>query len=390
MKKETYGLNVEQGIRVLPNREDRIQYYITEDDLPIYEVNRWLEINSMNSFLTGKTYAYSLLSYLRFLKKHNLHYLEVTSKAIIEEYVKFMLYDNGDSINLQGKHTVNSIKQKITVLKCFYEWLEDNSNLENNPLIMNTTKKKNKYSSKKFLYGQIWEFELEKTLNQKLRYKKNQQHTKWYEINEIDSILKKLPSFRDKVIFKISIETGMRIGEILSLKLSNHNHLEGIIEIRKSYDGRNEALVKTNERDLFISDSLNNEINDYIIGERAENDQNSSNFLFINHKGKTKGKELSSKNFLKILKKAAGNTGIDPAKIRTHSGRSTHAQILLDALHKGEVTETYIMEQMGWSNIDTLKTYTRAYNEKSRISLSKEIANKYIQISPLKEGGTSE
>ncbi|MFE0508271.1 hypothetical protein ACWF7H_29235 [Peribacillus butanolivorans] len=53
-----YGLKVEQRLKYIPNLgEEVIQYYITENDIPLYEVNRWVEYVSVNSYKTGGNYA---------------------------------------------------------------------------------------------------------------------------------------------------------------------------------------------------------------------------------------------------------------------------------------------------------------------------------------------
>jgi integrase len=65
-----------------------------------------------------------------------------------------------------------------------------------------------------------------------LRYKKGQNHIKWYSQEKINAIWESLPTLRDKIIFEISIETGMRIGEILGLKLKDFNSDEGWLDIK--------------------------------------------------------------------------------------------------------------------------------------------------------------
>ncbi|TCT26374.1 hypothetical protein EDD68_10275 [Melghiribacillus thermohalophilus] len=63
-------------------------YIITEDGIPLYEVNEWLEANSRNSYGTGVSCANEIMDYLRFLKKLEIHYREVKRKSIIEEFIK--------------------------------------------------------------------------------------------------------------------------------------------------------------------------------------------------------------------------------------------------------------------------------------------------------------
>lgn len=49
--------------------ENELRYLITDNGIPIPEVALWLDLASLNSYLTGERYAYALLKYLRFLKR---------------------------------------------------------------------------------------------------------------------------------------------------------------------------------------------------------------------------------------------------------------------------------------------------------------------------------
>ncbi|MCV5434271.1 tyrosine-type recombinase/integrase, partial [Escherichia coli] len=86
----------------------------------------------------------------------------------------------------------------------------------------------------------------------------------------------------------------------------------------------------------------------YKENDRREADVEYSNYLFLNYKGRYKGRPLKTRNFLNILKDAAEKAGLDRKEIRTHSGRSTRAQELVEIMRdKPEVgvTETLIKEE---------------------------------------------
>ena len=71
-KKETktYGIKVQKTLIETPRLDSdfTVQYMITEDGIPLYEINRWISSVSKNSYLTGKQYGFTLVNYLRFLK----------------------------------------------------------------------------------------------------------------------------------------------------------------------------------------------------------------------------------------------------------------------------------------------------------------------------------
>ncbi|MGE7094400.1 hypothetical protein ACQKII_23810 [Lysinibacillus sp. NPDC048646] len=221
-KQENYGIRVE-----IAKNGDDLRYMLTEEGIPIQDACLWLDFVSMNSYLTGERYAYALLRFFRYLKANNLHYGEITSKKVVEEYIKDLLGLNEVVINYESRMTFTALNTYITVLKGFYHWLEDEKKVTVNPVMFSSKRSKQApLVNTKLLYGQIWQFDLEESILSRVLYRKKHNHLKWYTEQEINNILSELPILRDKVIFSISVETGMRIGEILGLKLDHwHNSL---------------------------------------------------------------------------------------------------------------------------------------------------------------------
>ncbi|MGR5908190.1 hypothetical protein ACT7DL_19825 [Bacillus paranthracis] len=134
--------------------------------------------------------------------------------------MKQLLGLNEKILNVDTNMTYTAVKMNVSVLKSFYYWLEDNMKVMHNPITYESKDIKNiKFKEIKFLYGQIWEFNVEQTILSRLTYKQKRNHLKWYSEEEKENISKFLPTLRDKLIFQISVETGMRIGEILGLRL---------------------------------------------------------------------------------------------------------------------------------------------------------------------------
>ncbi|MFD5957455.1 integrase, partial [Bacillus cereus] len=130
MKHEnTYGLKVKKA-----SNGQILRYLIVEDGIPVPEVCLWLDFVSINSYLTGERYAYALLRYLRYLKRINIHYKDVTKQRVIEEYVKQLLGLNEKILNVDTNMTYTAVKMNVSVLKSFYYWLEDNMKVMHNPI----------------------------------------------------------------------------------------------------------------------------------------------------------------------------------------------------------------------------------------------------------------
>jgi integrase len=380
---EYRGLMVEESL--IPSTRTssgyRKLFIITEDDIPLREVNNWVDTYSINSYLTGREYAYVLLDFLRFLKRRNIHYRDVNNKKILDAYIKHLVYGDNQNTNLIGKKSLDQVKRSLSIIKGFYEWLEENGEIIFNPVRYGVRKDSNNkaFLKGKFLYGQIWSYDIDKSTSlTKLRFKRKQNHLKWYTSEEENLILNHLPTLRNKIIFRITLETGMRIGEVLGLKIDDIDTFDGLIYVKWEMNIENDALVKTNERDLPISEELTELISIYIRGERINSLVDNNDFLFLNSRGKNKGKPVRPRNFLKILKLAAKKSGLDPKIIRTHSGRSTLAQKFVDELNKGNISEQAILDQFGWTSISTLKRYKKTFNDKGRLKVARNIVEKRI------------
>lgn len=351
----------------------------------LLDIYLWLDFISINSYLTGERYAYALLRYLRYLKRINIHYKDVTKQRVIEEYVKQLLGLNEKILNVDTNMTYTAVKMNVSVLKSFYYWLEDNMKVMHNPITYESKDIKNiKFKEIKFLYGQIWEFNVEQTILSRLTYKQKRNHLKWYSEEEKENISKFLPTLRDKLIFQISVETGMRIGEILGLRLGDFDPHNNWLSVIKRDNIKNQAKAKTKERDVPIYETLSEQIQIYKENERRKSDIYYSEYLFLNHKGKYKGEPLKARNFLHILKSAAEKSGMKRSEIRTHSGRSTRAQELVEIMREHPelgVTEGLILEELGWSSVRSLKVYEKGYTKKQRKKVMDKIRTIVIKQS---------
>lgn len=359
------------------------RYIITKNGECLNEVNLWIDINSVESYLTGKKYAYVLLVYFRYLESLNLTYEQVTKKSIIEGFIRYLLYGDNIQTSISGKTTIALVKNYIGIIKNFYFWLEDELIVETNPLLNNRTSSNYSHIKNKFIYGQIYEFNTEESIIKKLRGNERKTYLRWLSKEEIEKIASSFTSDRDKCIFLISHKTGARIGEILGLKLDEYNREEKVLKIRNCKTNDNEVLVKTLERDLYIDDELAQLIDNYIINERQECENalesGYSEYLFLTSKGKNKGKPVRYHAILKAFKKAGEKAGFSSSDIITHSGRSTRAQRLLElSVEYPEIgiSEGFIKDELGWKSYDTIKHYQKALNSRLR----KKVASKINEV----------
>ncbi|MGM0438761.1 MAG: site-specific integrase [Bacillota bacterium] len=123
------------------------------------------------------------------------------------------------------------------------------------------------------------------------------------KIKEIKSILKK-KSYRNYMLFVLGINTGLRIGDLLSLKVEDVRNKSHII-IKEQKTSKNKQFL--------INENLRRELNEYIEG-MAEHE-----YLFQSRVGKNKA--LSRFQAYRILSAAGREAGLE--RIACHSTRKT-------------------------------------------------------------------
>lgn len=350
--------------KVKDGNEDK--YLILEDGEPIYLINKFLSYKSYGSVNTSKSYAYKLCLYLNYLSSINSNFIIAKNKDV-HNFIDYLLFNKDkNTINVKSNVTYSTAVVYLTCIKEFYRYLEDEIS---NVSILSETKEKD--ISESFMYGQIWEIDVKKVLHNRIsRIKENRDYIKWYTDEQIEAILHNLNTLRDKAIFSLTLE-GMRIDEVLSLRLNDYDDLDLII--------RTNRTKRSIPRIIPIRESTAELLNNYIYNERNPVEDSLDTIiddLFINlRKGKNLGKPTTYRNFLLSLKKAAEKAGIDSSKIRTHSGRSTRTMELLDyqAKHPEELTDEQIRQVMGWSNANSIQSYVNTKDERILINIMNKV-----------------
>ena len=106
---------------------------------------------------------------------------------------------------------------------------------------------------------------------------------------------------RNELLFRLLCETGIRLGELLSLRLDNiETGDEPTITVRRTHDDKHDPrayqpVSKTKERTLPITDALARKLFDYSMNDRATTPGAVRHpYLFVTHrKGTTCGQPLS-------------------------------------------------------------------------------------------------
>ena len=163
---------------------------------------------------------------------------------------------------------------------------------------------------------------------------------------EVKKFLESIPSstyleLRDRAMFELLYACGMRVSEIVDLKLADIDFDEGLIRF----------IGKGNkERITPIGDSAKDCLGKYIRAARynLERERKSEN-VFLNRNGQ----KLTRQGFWKILKKYAGKANVSK-NLYPHLFRHSYATHMLE---RGADLRI-VQELLGHSSISTTQIYT--------------------------------
>ena len=264
----------------------------------------YLLIDLKYSKNTIETYNYTLEE---FYKISNKDLCKITEKDI-KKYIEY----------LNKKDSPKTINHHLNVLTSFYNFLLIEEKIETNP-ISNIDKLKTKKSIPKVLSKK----EVEKIL-------------------DIDLINKY--SYRDKAALELMYSSGLRISELVNLKMFHLDLNLGILRVMGK--GSKERIVPIGEMALKY---LNIYINEY----RPLLNKNNKDYVFLNNRGTA----LSRQSLFKKVKLIAIKKNIK-TKFTPHTLRHSFATHMLE---NGADLRS-IQELLGHSDISTTQIYTHISN----------------------------
>lgn len=271
----------------------------------------YLTDNKRYSPYTITSYKKDTYDYLEFLKKNNID-IKNSNYKIVEEYSKYLY---------KKKLSKRSIARKYSSIRTFYNYLEKNNILENNIFNLLENPKK--------------EEKLPRFINE-------------YELDKMFEIPDNSPKGqRDRLILEILYGTGVRVSELVNIKINDIDFNNNSIKVR----GKGNK-----DRYVFYGKYCKEAINNYIKNGRISllNGQ-TCDYLLLNRFGKN----ISVVSIRKILNEIINKCSLD-IKISPHVLRHTFATHLLnegaDIMH--------VKELLGHSSLSTTSIYTHVTNEK--------------------------
>lgn len=195
---------------------------------------------------------------------------------------------------------------------------------------------------------------------------------------------KEAVQLRNYLQLLILYSTGMRVGELMALRIEDINsHLNTISVIRRQDDGvdqrKNKPHAKTRGRDLELDSEIINILEYYISSYRdLTASSNLHPFIFISHQGSTKGQAMSIDALASVFKKIRKHIKAKDISFFTpHSLRhawncrfSKHCDLNRETISFTEETEMrcYLM---GWSPRSKM---AEIYNKRHIKEKAKEVS----------------
>lgn len=266
------------------------------------------------SKLTIDGYYRDLSIFLEYLNENNISSYNAVDYKDIRLYINY-LYDL--------KYTNKTISRHISSLRSFFKYLKKENIIDNNPMLLVSNPK------------------LDKKLPKYLNFNDTEKL-----LNAFDN--KNYVSIRNSLILEILYSTGIRVGEITNIKVSDISISNETIKVTGK--GNKERIV-------YFGSRCKNLLNLYFKESYNELNKNNIDYLLLS---KT-GKKINEREIRTIVDEAAIIAGIK-IKISPHVLRHTFATHML----QDGADLRSVQELLGHENLSTTQIYTHLTNEKIR------------------------
>lgn len=272
-----------------------------------------LKVVKKYSTKTIDSYYNDLLEYNEFLGNNFTNILDI-DYDVVKEYMKFLY-----SLNINK----NSISRKLSSIRGLYNYLVREDILSDNYFNRINNPKKDKYLPK---------------------FLKDEELNKIFSVCNYDNPINQ----RNSVIIELLYATGIRVSELINIKISDIDINERTIKV----------LGKgSKERMVIFNNHTKKAINTYLDDGYHILNKNNTGYLILNKDGN----RLSERYVRNIINKLVTKAGLD-IKISPHTFRHTFAT---DMLEEGSDLMT-VKELLGHESLNTTSIYTHITNEQIR------------------------
>lgn len=276
---------------------------------------KYLVIEKSSSKYTVENYCRDVTLFLEYMSKNNIKCISNITYDDIRQYLSY-LYTK--------ELSKSSLSRNLSALRTFFRWLFKEGKIDNNPMVLITSPKKDRKLPTYINYEDV-----EKILN----------------IPDTNTPL----GIRDSAILEMLYSTGIRVGELVSIRMSDIHFDSHMITV----NGKGNK-----QRNVLFGDILDSKLKRYIEDSRIDLLKEQKNdILFLN----CYGNKLTPRGIEDILNRNIKKSGFD-FSVHPHMFRHTFATHMLDNGADLKV----VQELLGHENLSTTQIYTHVSNERLR------------------------
>jgi site-specific recombinase XerD len=324
---------------VLPASGRESWTVLGDDDVPVAPVERYLAYLSdiERSPNTVKAYAHDLKDWFGFLAVRNLDWCEVRLEDVGEFVAWLRLPPAGRAgevavlPSVSASCTERTINRKLSALSAFYQHAA-RGGVDLGDLLVTWQPGRGRGASwKPFLHH------ISKSMpapRRAISLRESRKIPRVLTVREVQQILDACERLRDRLLFAVLYDTGMRIGEALGLRHEDIAAAERTVTVRPRLNANGARTKSATQRTIPVSAELVRLFADYLHEEYADLD---SDYVFVNLWGQPQGRPLAYPAVYDLVRRLRRRTGID---FDPHWWRHTYATRLLREGTPVEVVST--------------------------------------------------
>ena len=285
-----------------------------KQDLNLKKYLEYLSVQKNYSDYTIKNYSEDIKYFYDFCENNNINYLKISYNDAKKYLVN--LYD-------VEKEKATTVSRKISSLRSFYHYLNRENITDNSSFELLKLPKKEKKLPHYFEYNELLDL---------------------FEVPDLNTALGK----RNRLILELLYATGIRVGELVNIKIENI-----YLDRKQIY-----ILGKGNkERIVYFNDVALKYLKEYIDNARNELNKNNIAYLLLNNRGG----QLTTRGIEDILNKIIEKTALTK-NISPHMIRHSFATHLLN-----EGCDLLSVQQLlGHSSLSATSIYTHVTTDKMK------------------------
>lgn len=337
--------------------DNKVRYILLDDNDKVVEsVKDYLKyLDSRRLALnTLKNYAYHLKLYFEYLQELGVEYDKITENnkeltilsgfvtylSKLDEKVIYTMYSERPE-----RRTASTINTILSAVLSFYEYLYRTGVIKRE---LDVYKESGMSSFKGFLYEMGTQ--RKSYVTSVLKIKEKDRKIRTVSRNEVETLITHCNYMRDKFLISLLFEGGLRLGEALGLRKDDFIVWDNKIKIVSRENAANNVSVKNMaEGEIIIPPSVVQLYFQYMNTEYIENKEG---YIFVNLKGRNKGKPMMEITVEKLFYRLSKVCGV---KVTPHVLRHSHATELIE---KGDYDPVDVKERLRHKQIQTtINTY---------------------------------